>query len=271
MQYFHPEHKPLVREGDTIVFTGDHITPQEPGYVGVAARVIERFHSRLRLSLVSIGAHHQTPAALRSSGLLDAIRATRAAWLVLAVGLADAFAEPATAEIMEQYKRWLASFDEPGSLAIGAEHRWPNEPETDGEQHEVGAERDADLHHPPQPTNIRLERLSGFSEDLRALVEEASQAGTRCVLLTTVVVGNDVQHPVNAVLRAYNQELRAIAAGRGLPVVDVEQAFTAVYERAATYKQRVALTIPPATLNPQGEALVARTFLDTMGLLPRRG
>ncbi len=93
----------------------------------------------------------------------------------------------------------------------------------------------------------------------------------RCVLMTTIMVANDPHHPMNAILKEYNRTIRTVAAGRGVSIVDVEQVFSAVYERAASYRQKVVLTTAGGQLNRQGEALIARAFLDAMGLLPSPG
>ena len=267
MNPFSPQPAPSpIRAGDTILFLGDHTGAGEPGYVQVVSSVVERFHPGLRLTLVSAGRPGQTASALHSSEVVEAVRSTRPAWLVVGVGLADAFSEPEAHRLIDDYRRWLDSIEEADETTIGPEHGAP--PEESGPRYD-GAR--SQLQAPPPHSNLKLERLEGFTLALETLVLEMQEAGVRCVLMTTIIVANDPHHPMNAILKEYNRAIRTLAAGHGVPVVDVEQAFAAVYERAANYKQKVALTIPPATLNPQGEALVARTFLDTMGLLPRRG
>ncbi len=255
-----------IRAGDTILFLGDHTGAGEPGYVQVVARVVERFYSGLRLTLVSVGRPGQTASALCSPEMVEAVRAARPDWLVVGVGLADAFGEPAAHRLIDQYQRWLDSIDETAETTIGPEHGAPpdgSEPRYDGARSHPQA--------PPLLTNVKLERIEEFTLALGTLISGMQEAGVRCVLMTTIMVANDPHHPMNAILKEYNRTIRTVAAGRGVSIVDVEQVFSAVYERAASYRQKVVLTTAGGQLNRQGEALIARAFLDAMGLLPSPG
>ena len=87
-------------------------------------------------------------------------------------------------------------------------------------------------------------------------------------LLTAILVGNRLEHPVNRVVSAYNRVIRDEARAAGALLVDVEAAFRDVIDRAETYKQKVALTGPGGELNAQGQALVARSLMTALGVLP---
>src|SRR5205814_5935293 len=99
---------------------------------------------------------------------------------------------------------------------------------------------------------------------------ELRASGVRPVLLTTTLVDNDRDNPVNLVLRAYSKAIREAAQEREAPLVDIERAFRDIFDRAANYKQKVALFGADGMPNAQGQSLIARTFLATFGLLPTR-
>ena len=247
--------------GQTLFFLGDHTAPEDPGYVGVMSGVLARFHPELRLNLVSAGAHGQTAGGLRSRTLLDILTSSKPDWLVVGVGWADALREPLAAQLLREYREKHAE----GS----------NEREVEAM---FGPEYHIHAHENPAPVEdngpapeLPLERLGMFREDLNAALGELRDAGVKQILLTLAWVGNDRTHPVNDVLRAYSRTVRQLGQEFDCPVVDAERAFRDFLDRAATYKQQVALTGKDGKLNAQGQTLLARTFLGTFGLLPYPG
>ena len=93
-------------------------------------------------------------------------------------------------------------------------------------------------------SDLQLFNLDAFKADLAAALDDLQAAGVRCAVLTTIVVGNDLQNPVNSVLRLYNRAIREAATEHDALLVDVERAFRDVFDRAANYKQKLALTGP---------------------------
>ncbi len=244
--------------GQTVIFLGDHTTPDDPGFVRIVRDVLARFHPQLNLHLISAGTKGQTAHGLRSQALMDILLSSRPNWLGLSLGFGDALREPDARVRYEEYLRRKADSDEGPDAAIGPEYRIS--PLNLGPVEDVGKE--------PEP---QLERLGGFKGDLQGAVSTLLGAGIRPILLTTVVLGSDLSNPLNVTLRAYSRVIREIAAEQGCPLVDVERAFRDVVDRARNYKQSVTLTAPDGSLNPQGEALIARNFLHTFGLLPGPG
>jgi lysophospholipase L1-like esterase len=239
--------------GQTLIFIGDHTSPDDPGYVQIISGVLGRFRPELGLTLISAGAKGQTAAALQSKAMMDILTSSRPDWLVVGLGLTDALREPAAAELSRRREEQLRQRDEQVESTFGPEYRtriFEAEPASD-----IGA----------QPA-LHLQRLPTFERSLREAVAELRQAGVRNVLLTLALPGMD--HPVNPVLQAYSRAIRALAGELDVPLVDVERAFRNMYDRAANYKQRVVLTAPDGALNVQGQTLLARTFLDTLELLP---
>lgn len=247
--------QPRFEPGQTLFFLGEYTSPDNPGYLVVIRDVLSHFHPELRLNLISAGGPGQLVSGLRSRLLMDILSSARPDWLVLGIGLSDAMREPSARTLLAEYRRRQAEIDEQQDATFGPEYRVDRR--VLGPQADVGPE--------PEP---ELQRLASFKEELALAVAELQGAGVRCVLLTTIVVGNDLANPVNRVLRSYNKAIREVAAQRQAPLVDVERAFRAVFDRAGNYRQKVALTGPQGELNAQGEALIARAFLAAFDLLP---
>jgi lysophospholipase L1-like esterase len=244
--------------GQTVIFLGDHTSPDDPGFVRVAREVIARFYPQLRLNLITAGAKGQTASGLRSQKLMEVLLSSRPDWLAINLGLSDVLREPDTRARHEEYVRRKAQAEEGPDATLGPEYR--AKPFDLGPQSDVGGE-----------PGLRLERIATFTKDLAAAVTTFQGAGIRPILFTTVLLGSDLTSPLNLTLRAYSKAIRDVAEGTGAALVDVERAFRDVLDRAANYKQSVSLTDAQGRANPQGEALIARNFLHTFGILPGPG
>ncbi len=247
-----------LQPGQTLIFVGDHTSPDEPGYVDIISGVLARFHPELRLNLISAGSKGQTAAALRSRALLDILTSSRPDWLAVGIGMADALREPIATKLVNDYQERATQRDDAAEVAFGPEYRT--------HIHDVEPVSDAG----PR-LELPLELLPEFKRNLAEALTELQQSGVRPILITLAVLGNDREHPINDLLRAYSKAIREVAQERGAPLVDVERAFRDIFDRAANYKQRLALTGPGGKLNAQGQTLIARTFLAAFRLLPNPG
>jgi lysophospholipase L1-like esterase len=230
---------------------GDHTSPDDPGYVGLISTVLGRFYPLLRLNMISAGSKGQSASGLRSRAMMDILTSSRPDWLAIGLGLADAAREPEAVKLMREHRERLASEDQALETTFGPKHRSG-----------IG-DRDR--------RELELVRLVAFRRDLGAAVAELLAAGVRPILLTTTPFDNDRDNPANLVLAAYNKAIRELAQEHTAPLVDLERAFRDVFDRAANYKQKVALVGPEGNLNAQGQSLVARTFLQAFDLLPGAG
>ena len=109
--------------------------------------------------------------------------------------------------------------------------------------------------------------LAAFDAAYRALVARLQGAGIDPILMTIPVIGSDEEDSPIPDPQAYNAAIRALAQSAGLCLVDIHRAFSAVYERAAQYKQIVSLSTDGIHPNHQGHALIARTLVQQLGLL----
>jgi hypothetical protein len=219
--------------------------------------VLGRFHPELRLNLVSVGSPGQTASSLRSPRLMEIVASAHPDLLVIGVGLADAMREPVTRRLIDRYRATRQAEVEEDSV-FGAEHRV--DVRALGPASDVGAS--------PEPA---LEYLETFQADLSADVRDFLSVGLGCVLVTSILVGNDLENPANDVLRLYSRAIRRVAEEQEVAVADADRAFRDLFTRAATYKQKVEVTGATGELNAQGQALLARTVLSALGLLPSVG
>lgn len=250
---------PLLQSGQTLLFLGDHTSPDHPGYVAVMRDVLQRFHPKLQVNLISAGSRGQTAAGLRSSTLLNLITSSKPDWLIVGIGLADAFKEPSAQAALRQIDDERSQQQlEDAEATFGPELR----PRLDnrGPVNDIGTDRSAEV-----------KRLAPFHQDMATAIKQYREAGINVAVLTTALLGTDPQWTMNRVLRVYNQSIRAATLESGALTVDVEKAFRDVLDRATTYKQRVALAAPTGEANAQGQALLARTVLGALDMLPQPG
>jgi hypothetical protein len=231
---------PHFTPGQTIIFLGDHTSPDEPGYVSLVREVLQRFYPQLG----------QSAAGLGSRELMDLLSSARPDWLVIGIGLADALREPSAQQLLKNAARAerdaaQAALDD----TFGPELR-PERPRREN------------------AAATSLVKLDDFAVNLASAVQQLQQASMRVALLTTIVLGNRIEHPANQIMSAYNRAIREQAEAAGALLVDVERAFRDVIDRAGNYKQKVTLTSPGGELNAQGQALIVRTLLVAFGLLP---
>jgi lysophospholipase L1-like esterase len=244
-----PDHARLLSD-QSVIFLGDHTSPDAPGYVALVREVVERFHPELGLRLITAGSPGQSASGLSSEAMMQLLASARPDWLVVGIGLADALREPVARQRLQEFQR---SEREAEQSTLDAT---------------FGPPLEAQRKDPASEPALRLENLDAFSENLRTAIARLTEARVRVCLLTTIVLGNSLEHPVNAVVSAYNDVIRQQARAAGVLLVDIEAAFRDVMDRAANYKQTVSLTGPRGELNAQGQALVARSLLTAFGVLP---
>lgn len=245
-----PHNSDLLSPGQSIFFLGDHTSPDAHGYVALMREVVDRFRPELGLRLITAGSRGQSASGLRSPELIQLLASAHPDWVVVGIGLADAMREPVTRRLLEDYRRAegdvaQSALDATFGSALGA---------PSGDTIPVA-----------EPS---LANIAAFSADLRSAVRQLHDAGVSVCLLTAIIVGNSTDHPVNRVIHAYNDAIRGTAQDTKALLVDVEAAFREVVDRAAKYNKTVALTGPGGELNAQGQALVARSLLAALGLLP---
>lgn len=221
--------------------------------------VLGRFFANLELRLISAGSNKQTASGLNSQTLQNLLGSSKPDWLIVGIGLADALREPAI-------RRAIQSAPDSHSKRLQEEAESAFGPELRVRRQDPGPVSDVGVE--PEPT---IENLAFFESDLRAALGKLVSAGINVAVLTTVILGKNPQDIANRVLRSYNRAIRAAAQEHGVLLIDIEKAFKDVIDRGLNYKQSVALAGATGELNAQGQALLARTVLHGLGLLPQAG
>jgi lysophospholipase L1-like esterase len=263
----------VIEPGQTLIFLGDHTSPDDPGYVSIVREVLSRFYPQLQSNLISAGSRGQTASGLRRSELMQLVTSSKPDWLVIGIGLGDAMREPSARRLLDEYRKLQAEKEsDEAEMTFGPEYQVRRMRNVQGSlQGEFGMRNGGEDDSPhSEGSDLQLFNLDAFKADLAAALSDLQAAGVHCAVLTTIVVGNDLQNPVNSVLRLYNRAIREATSEHDALLVDVERAFRDVFDRAANYKQKLALTGPTGDLNAQGQALVVRTFLAAFGMLPHR-
>jgi lysophospholipase L1-like esterase len=256
----HPD-KHRLQPGQTVIFIGDHSSPDAPGYVAIVRSILARFHPALGLNLIPAGGAGQTAAGIASQRMNQLLTSARPDWVSLALGLADASREPQLEAQVRLYRERLSASEADEDNSIGTVH-------LEGRRRSALNGTDPAQ---PRPESLEWEQTETFGDTLERAIETLQASSIGVILHTPVLVGVDPKHPKNNAARAYARVVRDIAKARDAELVDDLEAFRGVLDRATSYKQQVELADLSGRTNAQGDALLARTFLGTFGLLPYPG
>jgi lysophospholipase L1-like esterase len=109
--------------------------------------------------------------------------------------------------------------------------------------------------------------VSKFKGHVTALVERTQEAGINTMLLTTTVIGEQLDNLPNRKLSAYNDFLRSLAKQKGCLLGDVNLDFhAAIQSSAATGGACEVLTRDGVHLNQLGNQVMATCILRSFGL-----
>jgi len=111
-----------------------------------------------------------------------------------------------------------------------------------------------------------------FTTNVAAIIDQATAAGAKVVLLTPLMNGEDPATPPNQKMIPYCAALRTLAQQKNLPLVDLnaaEQAELAkVHQQLALPTPGLQLTNDAVHLNGLGHEMVATEILRTFGFTP---
>ncbi|MEO5951396.1 MAG: hypothetical protein ABIQ44_02915 [Chloroflexia bacterium] len=249
----------LLKPGQTLIFLGDHTSPDDLGYVSIIKDVLSRFHPKLQIRLISAGSRRQTASALSSQALTDIITSSKPDWLIVGIGLSDALREPIVAQALRNpgNSRTQREMDD-AENTFGPELRVRRE--SRGPISDVG--------HEPEP---QVDNVGTFEQGMTSALKKFAAAGINVAVLTTILAGTDPTDVINKVLKSYSKAIRVSTQESGTLLIDIEKAYRDVLDRALNYKQSIALASPIGEPNAQGQALLARSVLDAFGILPQPG
>ncbi|MEO8351925.1 MAG: SGNH/GDSL hydrolase family protein [Chthoniobacteraceae bacterium] len=107
--------------------------------------------------------------------------------------------------------------------------------------------------------------LPEYKENITKLVEQATAAGVKVMILTATVIQEDLGNADNATLAGYNDFLRELAKEKKLPLADLNTLFQERIKAENKPGQKV-LTGDGVHMNNEGDQLMAIGVLQAFGL-----
>lgn len=107
--------------------------------------------------------------------------------------------------------------------------------------------------------------LEQYKTNITTILDRCQKAGIKVIVLTATPVLEDPDHVCNKNLIPYNEFLRAIAAERKLPLIDLNKRFNAIIEKKQN-KKELWLTVDGTHMSPYGDILIAYTILQQLGM-----
>jgi lysophospholipase L1-like esterase len=104
-----------------------------------------------------------------------------------------------------------------------------------------------------------------YKKNITAIIEKASAAGVKPVILTATVIQEDLGNAENARLAPYNEFLRSLAKEKHVPLADLNAIFQEHIKRANKPGTKV-FTADGVHMNAEGNKLMAIGVLQAFGL-----
>jgi acyl-CoA thioesterase-1 len=111
--------------------------------------------------------------------------------------------------------------------------------------------------------------LDDYRKNVEAMVQRATAAGARVVVLSTTVIHEELENRENAKLVGYNAALREIARKHNASFVDFQKPFQSLIKAyRSTGARDNLLTVDGVHMNPLGNKVMAHTVLSGLGVSP---
>jgi lysophospholipase L1-like esterase len=104
-----------------------------------------------------------------------------------------------------------------------------------------------------------------YKKNITEIIDHATAAGVKPVILTATVIQEDLGNDLNAKLAPYNDFLRSLAKEKKVALADLNQTFQDEIKKANKPGQKV-LTGDGVHMNPAGNRLMAVGVLKAFGL-----
>ena len=106
--------------------------------------------------------------------------------------------------------------------------------------------------------------LNAYKANIAAIVDQCQRAGVKVLILTTTVIGEELNNDYNLKLASYNAYLRAVAEEKNCRLADINAMFQ---KRLGASSNPVSqLTTDGVHMNPEGDRVMAEGILRTFGL-----
>ncbi len=106
--------------------------------------------------------------------------------------------------------------------------------------------------------------LARFKSNIAAMVDRCQAAGSKVLILTATISGEDLGNAANLRLAGYNDALRATATNKKCLLADLNAMFQEVIR--GSERPEGLLTVGGIYMNPLGDQLVAKGILQAFGL-----
>jgi lysophospholipase L1-like esterase len=110
--------------------------------------------------------------------------------------------------------------------------------------------------------------LDAYQQNITAMVDQATAAGIKVIILAATMITEDPAAPDNVKLAGYNDFLRQFAAQRHLPFADLNADMRAAVAREKTAMPKLhgnVLTVDGVHMNGLGNEMMAAGVLKAMG------
>lgn len=109
--------------------------------------------------------------------------------------------------------------------------------------------------------------LATYKKNVTAIVDQATAAGVKVVLMTPTVISEE-DNANNQQLVGYDDFIRTFAKERNLPLADCGGVIRAALEKLPTSPLSRNLTVDGVHMNPEGNVLMAKEVLRALGVPP---
>ena len=122
--------------------------------------------------------------------------------------------------------------------------------------------------------------IEDYKKNITAILDKAKAADIKVMILTSTMIGEDPTKELNQMMIPYNDFLRQIAKGRGLPLADLNADMQAALKKIPDVPGKPKtfgsyfyggdvqnkLTTDGCHMNPEGNKMMARGILRTFGM-----
>jgi lysophospholipase L1-like esterase len=113
--------------------------------------------------------------------------------------------------------------------------------------------------------NATVTERGTYKKNITGIIDRATAAGVRPVILTATVIKEELDGPLNQKVAPYNDFLRTLAKERNLPLADLN-AMCHEAIKAANKPGTNVLTYDGVHMGPEGNQLMATGVLQALGL-----
>jgi len=109
-------------------------------------------------------------------------------------------------------------------------------------------------------------KLDQYKTNIASIVDQATAAGIKVVILTSTPIMEDETNDNNKLLATYNDYLRQLAKEKNLPLADLADEFQKELKAGIQVHGTNMLTVDGVHMNPAGNMVMAHEILKAFGV-----